>query len=468
MCPVHCPFGLNEKKFNNQQPFIPNCRAATLKSRNRTSSFLLPRPVATFVSASSLIAQKSPFPTGEQIDMHALPRCVSPGRAISRLGLIASLINLLVAAFAAIPASASPSEPIQVPMSADSFSVSTPNGPSATAGPQFGEFLGRKAVDLPSGMISIKGSKMRDGIIDVDVATKPNALFAGIAFRIESDANLEIIYIRPGLTDTLEAMQYTPRLNGDAIWQLLNTNHEKANAHFPKDQWFHLKLVVSGRTCTVFMNNDSNPTMTVTNLRRGDSEGAIGLWGLGGGAYFSNVSYTPSPDRPSLADLPPFEEAGLISDWELSPAFDAADVDAATYPLTIPQWDKVHAEDPGFVLVNRYRTSPAMFPMPSREEMQKGRVKGAKVVFARAHVTSPAAADKILRIGYSDDIVVYLNDKPVFSGKNALSYRSDDALGVFGLDDHVPIHLNAGDNELLVGVTEYNGGWAFECKLSEN
>jgi len=351
-------------------------------------------------------------------------------------------------------------------MSAESFILSNPNGPSAN-GPQFLDYLGRKSVYLPSGLISVKGSKLRDATIDVDVATKQGALFAGIAFREQSDANLEIIYIRPGLTDTLEAMQYTPRLNGDAIWQLLNTSHEKAAAHFPKDQWFHIKLVISGRTCTVFMNNSTDPTMTVTNLRRGDSQGAIGLWGLGGGAYFSNLSYTSAPERAPLAALPPFEEAGVVSDWELSPAFEAADVDAAKYPDSISDWDKVHAEDPGFVLVNRYRTSPAMFPMPSRDEMQKGRAKGAKVVFARAHIPSANAADKILKIGYSDDIVVYLNGKSVFSGKNALSYRSDDALGVFDLNDQAPIHLNAGDNEILVAVTEYNGGWAFECKLSQ-
>jgi hypothetical protein len=73
---------------------------------------------------------------------------------------------------------------------------------------------------------------------------------------------------------------------------------------------------------------------------------------------------------------------------------------------------------------------------------------------------------KTLKIGYSDDIVVYLNRKQIFSGKNALSYRNDDSLGTFGLNDETHIHLNPGDNELLVAVTEYNGGWAFECELS--
>jgi hypothetical protein len=398
--------------------------------------------------------------------MHVFPHDVSLRPAVIGLARRIVFRTLLAAGFAATSVSASPCQRIDVPMSAESFKVPTAPAGSPTSGPQFVEFMGRKAVYLPSGLISVKGSKLRDGIIDIDIATKPDALFAGIAFRIESEANLEMVYFRPGATDTIEAMQYTPRLNGDAIWQLLNSSHEKANAHFPRDQWFHTRLVVSGRTCTVFMNNSPDPTMSVTNLRRGDSEGDIGLWGLGGGAYFSNLSYTPLPARAVLGELPPYEEAGLVSAWELSPAFDAAEVDAAAYPASIMHWDKVHAEDPGIVLVNRYRTSPAMFPMPSREDMQKGRVKGAKVVFARAHITSPSAIDKVLNIGYSDDIVVYLNRKPVFSGKNALSYRSDDALGVFGLNDQAPIHLNAGDNELLVAVTEYNGGWAFECKVS--
>jgi 3-keto-disaccharide hydrolase len=400
--------------------------------------------------------------------MHVFPHDVL--LRLSALGYCrkVTLCALLSTFFTAGPIIAAPLQRVEVPMSAENFVLSTPNGPSATGGPHFGEFLGRKAVDLSSGLIGVKGSKMRDGTIDVDVATKQNALFAGISFRIESDANLEIVYLRPGASDTIEAMQYTPRLNGDAIWQLLNTSHEKANAHFPKDEWFHIRLVVSGRTCTVFMNNSPNPTMTVINLRRGDSEGAIGLWGLGGGAYFSNLSYTPLPNRAPLPDMPPFEEAGLVSNWELSPAFDAAEVDTASYPSSITQWDNVHAEDPGFVLINRYRTSPGMFPMPSRQEMQKGRVKGAKVVFARTYVSSAQSTDTILKIGYSDDIVVYLNGKSVFSGKNALGYRSDDSLGVFGLNEQAPIHLNAGENELLVAVTEYNGGWAFECKLSPN
>ena len=370
-----------------------------------------------------------------------------------------------LAALAGSGLSASQAQQIQVPMSPERFDTGISKTGSSTAAIQFGELLGRRAVYLPSGLLAVKDANFRDGTVEVDVASKPGGLFIGVAFRIESEANMEVAYLRPGASDTSEAVQYTPRLNGDAIWQLLNTHHEKAAAHIPENQWIHMKIVIDGRTCRLFLNESKVPTLTVTNLRRGDSKGGIGLWSLAGGGYFSNLSFRPLPDRKPLPNLPPFERAGLLSDWELSPAFDASDVDSSTYPASISQWEKVHAEDPGFVLVNRYRSSPAMFPMPSREEMQKGRVKGAKVVFARTRISSVKGDEKILKIGYSDDIVIYLNRKPIFSRKNALSYRNDDSLGTFGLNDETHIHLDPGDNELLVAVTEYNGGWAFECEL---
>ena len=125
------------------------------------------------------------------------------------------------------------------------------------------------------------------------MAAKPGGLFLGIAFRVESEANMEVLYLRPFASDTIEAMQYTPRLNGDAIWQLLNSDHEKAKAHIPQNQWIHIKLVVRGRTCRVFLNAGKVPTLVVTNLRRGDSEEGIALWSLGGGGGDAGAEATP-------------------------------------------------------------------------------------------------------------------------------------------------------------------------------
>jgi hypothetical protein len=304
---------------------------------------------------------------------------------------------LMISALAGWFPSAARGQPIPVPMSAESFTIDTARASTPGNSAQFGDFLGRRAVYLPSGFLNVRGAKFRDGSVEFDVASKPHSLFLGIGFRIESEADMEVIYLRPGASDTIEAVQYTPRLNGDAIWQLLNSTHEKASAHLPENEWIHMKIEVRGRTCALFLNASKIPTLVVTNLRRGDSEGGVALWALGGGGYFSNLRYEPYPNRKPLKDLPRFERAGLLSDWELSPALDASEVDANVYPTSIMQWEKVHAEDPGFVLVNRYRASPAMFPMPPREEMRKGRAKGAKVVFARTQISSAKADKKISR-----------------------------------------------------------------------
>ena len=153
-----------------------------------------------------------------------------------------------IAALAGCGLSASQAQQIQVPMSPERFDTGTSKTGSSAGAIQFGEFLGRRAVYLPSGLLTVKGANFRDGAVEADVASKPGGLFIGIAFRIESEANLEMIYLRPGASDTIEAMQYTPRLNGDAIWQLLNSSHEKASAHVPQNQWIHMKIAVTGRT----------------------------------------------------------------------------------------------------------------------------------------------------------------------------------------------------------------------------
>src|SRR6185312_1475819 len=138
---------------------------------------------------------------------------------------------------------------IPVHMSSESFDIDDARVGASRSMAQFGVFLGRRAIYLPSGLLKVKGNQFHDGTVEVDVASKPRGLFIGIAFRIESEANMEVIYLRPLASDTVEAVQYTPRLNGDAIWQLLNSSHEKASAHIPAGRWIHMKIVVRGRTC---------------------------------------------------------------------------------------------------------------------------------------------------------------------------------------------------------------------------
>jgi hypothetical protein len=76
------------------------------------------------------------------------------------------------------------------------------------------EYQGRKCLFLDGGEAMLKGLEMRDGVIDVDVATPASRGFFGIQFRIASDgANAEWVYLRQHKSGLPDALQYTPVLN---------------------------------------------------------------------------------------------------------------------------------------------------------------------------------------------------------------------------------------------------------------
>src|SRR5215469_14947322 len=83
------------------------------------------------------------------------------------------------------------------------------------------EYQGRKCLLLDGGAAVLKDFEMRDGTVDVDVATPANRGFFGIQFRIASDgANAEWVYLRQHKSGLPDAMQYTPVLNTGLNWQI--------------------------------------------------------------------------------------------------------------------------------------------------------------------------------------------------------------------------------------------------------
>src|SRR5882762_4456346 len=85
------------------------------------------------------------------------------------------------------------------------------------------EYQGRKCLLLDGGAAIVKDFEMRDGVIDVDIATPANRGFFGIQFRIANEgANLEWVYLRQHKSGLPDAMQYTPVLNTGLNWQIYN------------------------------------------------------------------------------------------------------------------------------------------------------------------------------------------------------------------------------------------------------
>jgi hypothetical protein len=324
------------------------------------------------------------------------------------------------------------------------------------------EFLGRKAVQVEHGLAVLPGSEIRDGTIEADIAPSEQGFLLGLAFRVQDARSFELAFFRAPYSGTPEALQYTPFYHGANGWQL--RPEAQATAAIPAGRWTHVKLVLAGATAKLFVGEAAEPTLTIDNLGYGDSRGRVGLFGAFGGGYMSNLKVTAGPDtqKPATWPKPP---RGALVQWGLSPAFDVKDRKPGSYRLGAPwMWEKIKAEPSGFVIINRYRDSPEIMPTPTRDTME-GDYPSARVAFARTTITAPTAGIRRLKIGFSDEVTVYLNGRPLYAGKNAWRFREPDAHGTPSLNDVVYLPLRKGRNELVLAVSEYMGGWGFQAAL---
>jgi hypothetical protein len=351
----------------------------------------------------------------------------------------------------------------------------TPDRWTATDTLGFPTYLGRPSLFITRGVALASGVEFREGTLEYDMALPRGGNFMGAAFHATSPENSEVVFFRPRQSGTQEAVQYAPALKGvAAAWQIYHGDGANAVATIPFETWVHVRIDVAGVTARLYVNDDTTPLLVVPRLA-GVSGASVGVWTgfFGRGAYFSNIRYASSaPAAPRPA--PPLPR-GTITDWDLSPVIDASALTPGTLPrLDTLRWDRVHVEDQGFVLVNRYRPTPnSTIPIdqttgePLVDSIMENRVTGAKVVFARAVIRSDRAGLRRMVFGASDGAVVYCNGQPLFFGINASRLRSED-LGLSAMDrvgSVLYLFLKPGKNELVFAVTEYTGGWAYWARL---
>jgi hypothetical protein len=331
------------------------------------------------------------------------------------------------------------------------------------------EYQGRKSLFLDGGGAELKDLDMRDGVIDVDVATPASRGFFGIQFRID-DKNAEWVYLRQHKSGAPDAMQYTPVLNTGLNWQIYNGPGFTGAVDIPKDVWFHLRLEVAGAQAKLYVKDMDMPALVMSDLKSGIQKGHVALAVLTGETYFSNFEIRTTPDVAWERHLPLMPQ-GTLTKWSLSPAYDALARNLER-PLTTSEssamnWQDVEAESPGFVVINRYRESP--HPRVSFANDFSKRLDpqpGMKVVYARTTIDSDREQVKKLYLGYSDDVSVFLNGKILYRGRSAQNFRDPAFLGIMNPEnDAVYLPLKKGSNELMLAVSELGGGWGFICRL---
>jgi len=335
------------------------------------------------------------------------------------------------------------------------------------------DYLGRKCLFLDGGAAILKDFEMRDGVVDVDVATPASRGFFGIQFRIADEgANAEWVYLRQHKSGLPDAIQYTPVLNTGLNWQIYNGTGFTGAVEIPRETWFHLRLKVAGAQAKLWVRDLETPVLVMNDLKSGVHKGQLALAVLTGATYFSNFEVRVTPDAPWERHSPPMPP-GTLTKWSLSRSYDALERDLER-PLTPAEseaagWQDVEAEPPGFVVVNRYRESP--HPRVSFATDFSKRLDpqpGMKVVYARTSIESDRDRVQKLSLGYSDDVSVFLNGRILFRGRSAQNFRDPGFLGIVNPEnDAVYLPLKKGRNELILAVSELGGGWGFICRLTE-
>jgi hypothetical protein len=267
-------------------------------------------------------------------------------------------------------------------------------------------------------------------------------------------------------------MQYTPVLNTGLNWQLYSGPGFTGAVDIPRNEWFHLRLEFTGAQGKLFVKDMNTPALVMTDLKSGVQRGGIALAVLTGTTCFADLRVQPLPDVPWIRHLPAMA-SGALTTWLISASLDAQgrtlERALSAQEIAATRWDTVEAEPPGLVPLNRYRESP--HPRVTFQRDFSTRLDpqpGKRVVFARTEISSDRDQVRKLMLGYSDEVVVYLNGQPLYAGRSAQSFRDPEFLGIMDSEnDAVFLPLKKGRNELVLAVSELGGGWGFIARLVE-
>jgi hypothetical protein len=173
---------------------------------------------------------------------------------------------------------------------------------------------------------------------------------------------------------------------------------------------------------------------------------------------FANLVVTPgvvSWDFSKIAPVPP-AAPGTIMRWEVTPAFAPDSGPVRTLPgrLREGDWRSVPADGRGLVSFAEH----LLIPQGTRRW----------ATLARLRLTSPGEKTVRLDFGFSDEVTVFLNGRPIMSGDQRYSFDNPRQEGVIGFHQAtVYLPLLSGENELILAISDGFGGWGVMGRLDD-
>lgn len=323
------------------------------------------------------------------------------------------------------------------------------------AQPRATEHLGRRCVSVENSLGLLDGVELADGAIEVELAVGDERGFHGVVWRARDEEQFESFFVRPHQVGNPDAVQYTPVFNGISAWQLYHGPGFWAPVSFPLDEWFRLRAVFVGRRAEVFIGDLAKPALEIAELKRGEVAGRVGVLAGGPAIHVTDFAYDGG-DGVALRNPPsptPLPLEGIVPAWFVSDAFEEGSLATAVFPAELDErtWTRLESEPSGLV--------------------DLARVNGVRgrhnTVFARAAIRCERAVTKALELGFSDRATLYLNGRALFRGDDTYRSRDYRFLGSIGYWDTVFLGLDAGDNDLVVAVSEDFGGWGVQARFPD-
>ena len=322
-------------------------------------------------------------------------------------------------------------------------------------------------VRFDSGVLIAEGlDPFEDGAIEAEVQLTGHRAFVYARFRDAGDGNWEEIYLRAHKSDLPDALQYTPVISSASQWQIFHGPGGTASIPLDAERWTRLRLEFSGSALVVFWGDDAEPAMVVPRLAHASRAGTVALRGFiprGSEAPFAarmrNVRIEPGAElsvsaRQALAratsgenGVPP---ATFFDRWSVGPVFTAQSKTTAVLP-EVSQWSPMQTEPDGKLLFHRL-----------------GSGDGIDAIVARHVVEAEAAETRILEIGFSDAVTVFLDGRPLVALDQSYRFDAPRVQGVMGWHQaRIFVPLGRGSNELQFVVTDSFGGWGLMARWAE-
>lgn len=324
---------------------------------------------------------------------------------------------------------------------------------------------GRETVSLETGSATRRDIRMQDGTIDLDVQVTPRRSFVYLKFRMQSESELEEIYLRPHKSNLPDALQYAPVFDGRSAWQLFHGPGGTAPVGIDHGAWTHVRLIVKGRQAVVFVGDMTRPALVIPRLAREPAAGYVAIQaflpanvpGSGPIARYADVQVRPdyTPFDFSTIKAPAAAGPGAVREWRVSKRYVPADGDPAALPadLFAQGAQTVTAEPSGLVLLNRFIQTPAQRPSGTA---------------ARITIRAAEAGVRRFDLGFSDIATVFLNGQPLYRGDAHYSFDAPRQEGLIGYDQaSLYLPLRAGENALVVVVTDVFGGWGLQGRFQD-